>query len=71
MIDLVAWWRTEAEKTVSESGTASKLTGTWGRPRGGVVKFMRLASVAQGLAGLDPGRGHGTAHQAKLRWRPT
>ena len=26
--------------------------------------------VAQGFAGLDPGRGPGTAHQAMLRQRP-
>ena len=42
-----------------------------GRPRGQVVKFMRSASAAQGFAGLDPGRGHGTAHQAMLRHHPT
>ena len=30
-----------------------------------------LTSAAQGLAGLDPGPGHGTTHQAMLRWHPT
>ena len=29
------------------------------------------ASVAQGFTGLDPGHGHGTAHQATLRQCPT
>ena len=38
-----------------------------GQPRGQVVGFARPASVAQGFAGLDAGRGHGTAHQAMLR----
>ena len=40
----------------------------WGRLRGRVVKFARSAAVAQGS---DPGRGHVTARQALLRWRPT
>ena len=35
-----------------------------------MVKFARSASAAQGFAGLDPGRGHGTAHQATLRQHP-
>ena len=30
---------------------------------------MHSTSVAQGLAGLDPGRGHGTTHQAMVRRR--
>ena len=42
-----------------------------GRPRGRVVEFARSASSAQSFASSDPGRGHGTAHQAMLRWRPT
>ena len=29
------------------------------------------ATVAQGFAGSDPGHGHGTTHQATLRWHPT
>ena len=41
------------------------------RPLGGVVTLARSASVAQGFAGLHPGRGHGTAHQAMLSQRPT
>ena len=42
-----------------------------GQPRGRVVKFACSAVVAQGFAGLDPGRGHGTTRQATLRQRPT
>ena len=45
--------------------------GRLGPPYGGVVKFLRSASAAQGLPGSDPGDGHGTAHQATLRQRPT
>ena len=44
---------------------------SWGRPCGRVVKFVRSTVVAQGFAGSDPGRGHGTAHQATLSRRPT
>ena len=43
----------------------------WGWPCGQVVKFACSALVAQGLASLNPGRGHGAAHQAMLRQRPT
>ena len=39
----------------------------WGRLPGRVVKFAH-STVAQGS---NPGRGHGTAHQATLRQRPT
>ena len=42
-----------------------------GRPHGRVVKSACSAVVAQGFAGSDPGRGHGTACQATLRQRPT
>ena len=35
-----------------------------------VVKFIHSTWVVQGFAGLDPGHGHGTAHQATLRWCP-
>ena len=42
-----------------------------GQPHGCVVKFARSASVAWGFATLDPGHGHGAAHQAMLRWCPT
>ena len=42
-----------------------------GQPCGQVVKFARSVSVAQGFAGLDYGWGHGTTHQAMLRWHPT
>ena len=38
---------------------------------GRVVKFACSASVAWGFAGLDPGHGHGTAHQDMLGRRPT
>ena len=34
-------------------------------------EFACSASAAQGFAGLDPGRGHGTTHQAMLRQCPT
>ena len=43
---------------------------TWGQPIGRTIKFVRSASVAQGFAGSNPGRGHGTAHQITLRRRP-
>ena len=33
--------------------------------------FACFGLEAQGLTGLDPGRGHGTAHQAMLRGRLT
>ena len=39
-----------------------------GRLRGRVVGFTRSSAAAQGS---DPGRRHGTAHQATLRRRPT
>ena len=42
-----------------------------GQPCGQVGKFARSASVARGFGSLNPGCGHGTAHQAMLRWRPT
>ena len=47
-----------------------KMAG-WGRTCGQVVKFVRSALVAQGFTGSDPGRRHGTAHQAMLRRHPT
>ena len=36
---------------------------------GPMVKFVHSASAAQGFTSLDPGHGHGTAHQATLRQR--
>ena len=33
-----------------------------------MVKFAGSASAAQGFAGSDPWRRHGTAHQAMLKW---
>ena len=42
-----------------------------GRPCGQVVKFTHSTSAAQGFAGLDPGHGPSTTHQAMVRWRPT
>ena len=36
-----------------------------------VVKFVCSTSAAQGFTSSDPGRVHGTAHQAMLRRRPT
>ena len=41
---------------------------------GPVAKWLSLRAplqVAQGFVGSNPGRGHGTAHQATLRQRPT
>ena len=35
-----------------------------------MVKFVHSALAAQGFASLDPGHGHGTAHQAMLRLHP-
>ena len=35
-----------------------------------MVKFERSASAAQRFTGSDPGRRHGTAHQAMLRQCP-
>ena len=48
-----------------------KMVKKGGRPGGQVVKFARSALAAQGFARLDPGRGHGTTHQAMLGRRPT
>ena len=48
-----------------------KIEKCGGWPRGRVVKFMHSALAAQGFTGSNPGRGHGTAHQATLRRRPT
>ena len=38
-----------------------------------MVTFVRSTLAAWGFVSLDRGRGrgHGTAHQAMLRWRPT
>ena len=41
------------------------------QPLGPVVKFARFPLVTQGFANSDPGRGHGTTHQATLRQHPT
>ena len=38
---------------------------------GWMVKYTCSTSVAQGFASSNPGCGHGTAHQAMLRRRPT
>ena len=35
-----------------------------------MVNFTCSASAAEGFAGLDPGCGHGTSHQAMLRRLP-
>ena len=45
-------------------------TPTGGRPCGQVVKLAHSATAAQGFSGSDPGHGHGTTHQATLRWHP-
>ena len=36
-----------------------------------MAEFTRSIAVVQGFARLNPGRRHGTAHQAMLRWCPT
>ena len=36
-----------------------------------MVKFASSASGAQGFTSSDSGCGHGTVHQAMLRWYPT
>ena len=41
------------------------------QPHARVAEFECSAWAAQGSAGSHPGRGHGTTHQAMLRWRPT
>ena len=46
-----------------------KKSSFWASPK--MVKFVRSTSVAQGFAGSDPGRGHGTTRQATLRCCPT
>ena len=41
---------------------------------GPVVKWLNLRAPLQAahhFVGSNPGRGHGTAHQATLRWRAT
>ena len=48
-----------------------KIYQSQGRACGPVVKFTRSTSVAQAFPGWDSGHGHGTAHQAMLRWHPT
>ena len=42
-----------------------------GQPHDQVVKFARSALATQSFTGSDPGREHGTAHQAMLRQHPT
>ena len=42
-----------------------------GPAHGQEVKFVPSALVAQSFAGLDPGHGPSTTHQAMLRRRPT
>ena len=41
-----------------------------GPAHGQEVKFVPSVSVAQGFAGLDPERRHGTIHQVMLRRHP-
>ena len=53
-----------------KTNIGSKNRERGGRPHGQAVKFVRSALVARGFAGSDPGRGHGTAHQAMLRQHP-
>ena len=42
-----------------------------GQPRGRMIKFVCSAAAGQGFTSSNPGCGHGTAHQATLRQRPT
>ena len=46
-------------------------TNHGGPARGQEVKLTCATSAPQGFTGLDPGHGHGTAHQATFRWHPT
>ena len=50
---------------------SSKTNNSRGQPHGQVVKFACSTPVAQVFTGSNPGRRHGTAHQAMLRRRPT
>ena len=54
-----------------EPKTSKQQEQQWGQPHGRVVKFVCFALAAQGFTSLDPGQGHGTAHQAMLRRHPT
>ena len=73
------WGEMALDPVIISCGCCQKLPQTFvlkqqnfrGRARGQVVKFMHSTSAAQGFAGSDPGRRHGPAHQAMLRWRPT
>ena len=56
---------------VMELPRQSKYRTALGLAHGQVAKFAHSASAAQGFEGSDPGCGHGTAHQAMLRWHPT
>ena len=60
--------QTYAKKMKKLMGRGEKKERVRGRFHGRVVKFARSAEAAQGS---DSGRGHGTARQATLRWRPT
>ena len=58
-----------ASFAILESKYKKSDNGGW--PHGRVVKFLRSTAVAQCFVGSNPGRGHGTAHQATLRRCPT
>ena len=45
-------------------------SNTRGQPCGRVVKFACSAAGTQGFACSDPAHGHGSTHQAMLRWHP-
>ena len=51
-------------------GRDNKIKLNRGRPHGSVVRFACSTSVAHDFTGSDPGRRHGTARQAMLRWCP-
>ena len=57
-------------KTSGQTGTCKSLC----LGAGPVAEWLRLRAllqVAQCFVGLNPGRGHGTAHQTTLRQHPT
>ena len=51
--------------------TQYKILEHRGQPCGQVAEFTHSPSAAQDFTSLDPGCGHGTAHQAMMRWHPT
>ncbi len=56
----VTGYKTNTQKSVSGTGPVAK----W-------LSSRAPLQAAQCFVGTNPGRGHGTAHQAMLRQRPT